>query len=303
MDKFDVLIIGMGPAGLTAALYAQRYNLKTLVLGKSFGQTGDAVWIENYPGIKSISGAEFINQLINQVTELGVKIEFEEVTELKKEKNYFIAKTPSSEFIAKTVILAVGKRSKKLGAKGEKELLGKGVSYCTTCEGAFFKGKTTAVVGGGDAALTGALMLAQHSKKVYLIHRKDIFSGEPIWQKKVMEEPKIEILFNSEIQEFNGKEKLESVALIQKGKLKEMKIDGVFIEVGQLPNNELPKQLGIELTQNDLVKVDNEMKTNIKGAFVCGDIIDLFQLKQIIISAATGAIAAHSAFNYLKSEL
>jgi thioredoxin reductase (NADPH) len=276
--------------------------LKTIVLGRSFGQTGDAVWIENYPGIKSITGAEFMNKLINQVTELGAKVEFEEVSELKKEGNMFLAKTASNEFKSKTVILAVGRRSRKLGIKGEKELIGKGVGYCTTCEGAFYKDKITSVIGGGDAALTGALMLAQHARKVFVFNRNHALTGEPVWIEKVKEEPKIEIIFNSRVEEFKGKEKLESITVKQGNELKEMKMDGCFIEIGQIPNNELPKKLGIELDKDGLVKVDTQMNSNIKGVFVCGDIINLFKLKQIIVSGATGALAAHSAFNYIKSE-
>jgi thioredoxin reductase (NADPH) len=301
MKEIDCLIIGIGPAGLTAALYAQRYALKTIVVGKSLGQAGDAIWIENFPAIKSISGTEFIQKMMNQVTSLGTELIFDEIKKISKQKNFFIAETNSEKFKAKTVILALGSKQRKLNAEGEKNFLGKGVAYCASCEGAFYKNKIVGVVGGGNSALTAALMLAQHAVKVYLIHRSE-FRGEPIWIEKVKKESKIEIHLNSVIEKINGIKKVESISIKENNELKEIKLNGLFIEIGHVPNTELTEMLEINLTEKKLIKVNNEMKTNVKGVFAAGDATNAVELKQIVVSAAQGAIAAFNAFNYLKSE-
>ncbi|MBN2127401.1 MAG: FAD-dependent oxidoreductase [Candidatus Diapherotrites archaeon] len=301
MKETDCLIVGIGPAGLTAALYAQRYALKTIVIGKSLGQAGDAIWIENFPAIKSISGSEFIQKMMEQVTSLGAEIIFDEILEIKKSGKYFTAKTSSEEFKAKSVILAMGSRQKKLEVQGEKELIGKGVAYCASCEGAFYKNKIAGVVGGGNSALTAALMLAQHAEKVYLFHRSE-FRAEPVWIEKVKKDSKIEIHLNSVIEKINGKSKVESVLIKENNKSKEIKLDGLFIEVGHIPNTELAEKLGVKLNEKKLIEAGKNMNTNIKGVFAAGDATGASELKQIVVSAGQGAIAAFSVFNYLKSE-
>ncbi|MFH1392541.1 MAG: FAD-dependent oxidoreductase, partial [bacterium] len=276
----DLIIIGAGPAGLSAGIYAQRFNLDFLIIGKIPGGTALEAWqIENYPGFKSISGLELMRKFQEQ---LGQKIIQENIEKITKD---FEVYTNKNKYQSKTLILAMGTKTRKLGLPSEEKFLGRGISYCVTCDGPLFKNKIVAVVGGGNAALTGALELADIAKKVYLIHRRDEFRADPIWQEKVKQNPKIKIIFNAQVVKIKGKQVgvqnfeplLEQIVLDNN---QELKVDGLFIEIGTTPNIALCKDLNIK-TENDFIITDKNQATNIAGVFAAGDITNN-PLKQII---------------------
>jgi len=290
--KYDLVIVGAGPAGLMASVYAARYNLKTLVIGKLLGGVvGEVKDICNFPTYEKVDGIELIKGLSNQAKKLGVKIISEEVLELKN-KNDFEVVTNKNKYLTKKIILATGLERRKLAIKREKELFGRGVHYCATCDAGFYRDKIVGVVGGGNSALSSALLLGQFAKKVYVIYRGDKFiNGEPTLIDKVKKNRKIEVLFDSEIEELIGKEKLEKVKL-KNGK--KVVLDGVFIEIGGVPNLNLARMLKIKIEKNS-IKVDERKKTNIDGVYAVGDITNS-PMKQIITACADGAIAAQSVY-------
>ncbi len=294
---YDLIIIGSGPAGLSAAVYAARYLLNTLVIGEiSGGLASEAVEVCNFLTYNKIKGFELAQKMTEHVKSLGVEIKPEKINKISKKKNLFEVKTDATTYQAKKIILAAGTKRRKLNIDKENDFIGKGISYCATCDAAFFKNKIVGVVGGSDAALTGALLLSRFAKKVYIIYRKDkLFRAEPAWIKAVNENKKIEPVFNSNISELFGKIKLEGVKLDSN---KELKLDGLFIEIGSDPNTELAQQLGVEL-DNNFIKIDEHQKTNIPGVFAAGDVCNNV-MKQIIVAAAEGAIAAKSVFDEIK---
>lgn len=294
---YDTIIVGAGPAGLTAALYAGRYLMKTLLIGElSGGMISEAHKVCNFPTYKSISGMELTQKMVEQVKSLDVEVMNERVDDISGKYGDFVVKTPESVYRGKSVILATGTKKRKLGIKGEKDFIGKGVSYCATCDAAFFRNKTVAVVGGGDAALTAALLLAEYATKVYIIYRKShFFRAEPAWVKQVEAEKKIEPVFNSNITEINGSSLVESIKL-DSGK--ELAVDGVFVEIGLISITELAEKLGIKL-DNGHIAVDKHQNTSMAGIFAAGDITNN-SLKQAITAAAEGAIAATSAYEKIK---
>ena len=295
---YDLIIIGSGPAGLTAALYAARYKMNFLVLGKIHGgMVMETRAICNFPTYEKVTSQEFTEKLINQVKKLGAEIKQEEVYSLKREGRLFKISTNAVEYNTKKVIIASGMQRGKLNVKGEKELTGRGVSYCAICDASFFKKKVVAVVGGGNSALNSALILAEYAKKVYIIYRKEVFAkGEPMLVEQVEKNKKIEIVFNADVLEIMGKEKVEGVKLKNGDKLK---LDGVFIDVGQIPSSVLVKNLKIKTNKEGYIFVDKKQRTNVKGVFVAGDLTNN-PLKQIITACAEGAVAANSVFNELK---
>lgn len=298
-NLFDILIIGAGPAGLTAAIYSSRYALNIAVISKDTGGlAATAHKICNYPGFKDISGFELMQRIAEQAKDLGVKIFNEEVLEITKKKGIFTVRTNKNEYYSKKVIFSGGMERRKLNVPGEERLYGKGVSYCATCDGGFFKNKVVVVVGGSDAALTSALLLGEFASKVYIIYRKDSFSrAEPAWIKLVNSENKIEKMFNEEVTEILGENKVESIKL-KSGK--EIKTDGIFIEIGSEPKLELLKNLNIKL-ERGFVKVNKKQRTSLAGFYSAGDITNN-ELKQIVTAASHGAIAAFSCFEELKIE-
>ena len=300
IDKnYDLVIIGAGPAGLTAALYAARYKLNVLVIGKLQGGTATkAHKICNFPSYENVGGVELMLKMINKVKNLGVEIKQEEVINIKKE-SFFKIVTNKGEYFSKKIIIATGSNRTKLGIEREDELNGKGINYCATCDANFYKGKIVGVVGGGNAALTSALLLAKIAKKVYIIYRKDKFSkAEPILVEEVKKEKKIFSVFNSEVLKLIGGEKLEEVEIEKKGEIKDLKLDGLFVEIGGVSNIKLAKLLGINLEKN-YIKVDEEQKTNVEGVFAAGDVTNN-PLKQIVIACGEGAVAGFSVFKDLR---
>jgi thioredoxin reductase (NADPH) len=292
--EYDVVIIGSGPAGLTAAIYAARYKLKTLVLGQLHGGIAGEAWeICNFPTYGRVKGFELMMKMIKQVQDLGVEIKNEEVLEITEK---LIVKTNKKEYSTKKIILATGTERKRLELKKEKEFLGKGISYCATCDGGFFKDKIVGVVGGSDAALTAALLLSRFAKKVYIFYRKEkFFRAEPSWIDEVKKEKKIEPIFNVNIIELLGDKKLEKIKLDNKN---EIELDGLFVEIGSTPNSSLGKNLGLKM-QEGYILTDERMKTNVDGVFACGDVRES-PMKQIITACSDGAIAANCAYEEIQ---
>ena len=292
--KYDLIIVGAGPAGLTAALYAARYKVKTLIIGMLPGGTAtEAHKVCNFPSYENIGGVELMLKMINQVKNLGVEIKHEEVINIDGK---FKVMTNKGEYFSKKIIIATGSTRMKLGVEREDELAGKGINYCATCDASFYLDKIVGVVGGGNAALTSALLLSKVAKKVYIIYRKDkFFRAEPMWVEDVKKEKKIVSVFNSEVLELIGEEKLEGVEITGN---KNIKIDGLFVEIGGITNIKLAKLLGIKLEKN-YIQVDKEQRTNVGGVFAAGDVTNNV-LKQIVTACGEGAVAAFSVFKELR---
>jgi len=299
---YDTIIIGTGPAGYSAAVYNARFKLNTLVLGKRYGGLiQDTHLIENWPGIKSISGSDLAKQL-KEHAESYKEIEFkeQEVIDVKKQDKTFRVKTKDNEYETKTIIFATGTERRKLNVPGAKDFENKGVSYCALCDGPLFKDKTIAVVGGSDSAVKEALLLTEHAEKVYIIYRKDKLRAEPINVQRVLDNPKITIIYNTNIIQIKGEAMAKSVILDNdfKGN-NELQLDGVFIEIGQIPGSYLAKRLGVELNKKTEIIIDKESKTNVDGVYAAGDVTDT-KFKQGIMAAAQGATASFSAFNFIR---
>ncbi|ASJ13450.1 thioredoxin-disulfide reductase [Thermococcus thioreducens] len=304
---WDVLIIGAGPAGFTAAIYAKRFGLETLIISKDLGGNMALTdLIENYPGFLQISGSELTNRMHEQVKNLGVDVVFDEVERIDPtECAYyegpckFAVKTKNGkEYKAKTVIIAVGAAPRKLHVPGEEELTGRGVSYCATCDGPLFKGKKVIVVGGGNTALQEAMYLKSIGVDVTLVHRRDQFRADKILQDR-FKESGIPTILNTVVTEIIGENKVEAVKLKNRvtGEETEMKVDGVFIFIGYEPKTDFVKHLGIT-DEYGYIPVDMHMRTKVKGIFAAGDITNVF--KQIAVAVGQGAIAANSAKELLE---
>lgn len=299
---YDTIIIGSGPAGLSAAIYAQRARLSTLIIEKSYvsgGQVINTYEVDNYPGLPGINGFEMATKFREHADGLGAEFATAEVYDIIIEETRKRVLTDQGEFDGKTVILATGARYRKLGVPGEKALSGMGVSYCATCDGAFFKNRTTAVIGGGDVAVEDAIFLSRVCKKVYLIHRRDELRAAKILQEKMMECENIEIIWDSQVKEIIGKEQTESL-LISNIKTKEERnipLEGVFIAVGIIPNTEAFKKV-VMTNEEGYIIAGEEGVTNVKGIFAAGDIRTKL-LRQIITAASDGANAITSVQNYL----
>ena len=295
---YDIIIIGAGPSGLSAGLYASRLGAKTLILEKLTpgGQITLSSEIENYPGICEVkSGLELMSCWPQQAIKFGAEIKSEEVKKLKIENGKWKVETSNNEYTSKAIIVATGANPKKAGFEGEIKYTGKGVSYCAVCDGFFYKGKDVAVIGGGDTALEEALYLSKIAQKVYLIHRRDKFRAAPLTQKKVFNTQNIEIIYNESVKKVFGNEFLEGI-ILSSGK--EIKIDGVFVFVGMKINNELIKDL-VKLNEWGEVKVDLNMQTSLKGLYAVGDIRQN-AVKQVVAAAGDGAIAAINAVKYME---
>ena len=302
MEAYDVIVIGGGPAGLSAGIYAERYGLKTLVIAADIGgQMATADLVQNWPGFLEISGIELMNKLYEHAKLVGCKIILEPVKKIQKPQksgDNYIIKTDNSEYLAKAVIAASGQSRRKLNVPGEEEFAGKGVSYCATCDGAFFRNKIVAVVGGGDAAAKAAYLLSKNAKKVYMFVRGDKMRAEPANIQHITNNPKVEIMMNTEIASIVGEKKVEKVVLKNGSKIA---LDGVFIEIGGTPNSWLFEDIGVKTDNAKNIIVTERMETNLPGFFAAGDVTNfLVDFRQGIVSSAMGAIAAHSAVNFLK---
>ena len=300
-DKFDVIIIGAGPAGLSAALYTARRALKTLVLSTDIGgQLLTTTHIENYPGIEMIDGAGMAKAFHEQAKKWGAEFRSGEAVDIKPiDKNGFVIKTKDGELKSKAVILAFGMAHRKLGAKGEEAFEGKGVTYCATCDGPLFKGKDVIVVGGGNSALEAAEYLSRIVNKVYLLVRKDKFRGEAVLQKKVNDAKNIEVMFNSQVEEIKGENLVGSVDVKnnKSDKISTLDIQGVFIEIGFVAKTGFVKDL-VKLNEAGEIMTELDGRTSTPGVFAAGDITQT-PYKQIVISGGEGAKAALEAYKFI----
>lgn len=298
---YDLIIIGSGAAGLSAGIYAGRYRMKTLIIGKEFGgETAKAGAIENYPGFQSVDGYELMDLMKQQASKLDIEMIDAEVTNISRKEHCFEVVAGGKVYSSNTVIFAIGAERRRLGLPNEKELTGRGVHYCVTCDGPVYTGKTIAMVGGGDASIKGVNLAAEYVEKVFSIVRGKEIIAEPInleHMKKLGD--KVEVILKTEVKELVGKEKLEKLILSRQFKgSNELIVDALFVEIGAIPNVELAKSLGVELDEKGYIKADNMMQTNIDGVFAAGDAVNHFgSFKQDITAAAMGAVAATSAYN------
>lgn len=301
---FDVIIIGGGPAGMTAGIYGKRSGLTTLLIEEkplNGGQILNTYEIDNYPGMPKISGMELGQKMKAHGDALDIKVEVDCISEIIPQEKGFLVVGKKTTYETKTVLLAMGARHSKLGVSGEEELGGMGVSYCATCDGAFFKGRKVAVVGGGDVALEDALFLARGCEKVYLIHRRDEFRGAKILQEQVEKNEKIEIVYDTIVTEILGEDMVEAVKLsqVKTGEEHTLEVQGVFVAVGTIPNVEikgLPKQ-----DEKGYIIAGEDGITSIPGIFVAGD-LRTKQLRQVITAAADGANGIASIESYLNRQ-
>ena len=305
---YDLIIIGTGPAGITAGIYAARYKLDTLIIGKELG--GMVSWthlIDNVPGIPEISGKDLSSKMIEHLKKYdSCVLEQNSVSSIQKINNKIMVSSEDGKiYEGKALILALGTDKKRANIKGETEFIGKGVSYCTICDAMFYKGKDVAVVGSGDSAVKGALHLSDFANKVYLIIRKDKLSSKDEYDiEKLETKENIEIIYNSEVKEIKGENKIESILIETKENENiiqtEKKVGGFFIEIGVMPQSMILKNLGLDLNENGFIKIDNNCKTSVDGIFAAGDItVGFSDLKQIIVAASMGAISATSVKKYL----
>jgi len=305
---YDVLIVGSGPAGLTASIYASRYKLSNLVTGVLPGGTITyAHEVENFPGLPGVSGLELGQKMLEHAKSLGGEFLGEKVVEVAKAQSeegegFKVVTSGGKEFLAKTLIVATGTERRKLGVPGEEEFLGKGVSYCVTCDANFYKDKVVALVGGSNAACSGAVHLAKICQKVYLIYRRSSLRAEPVWVEEVKRNPKIEVIYETNLVKIEGDLKVRRVVLDKpyQGR-EELEVEGVFVEIGGVPSSELAEKLGVELDEEGYIKVNELMQTNIPGVFAAGDVTNKSKvLAQVITACGQGAVAANSVFEYLK---
>lgn len=304
METKDIIIIGGGPAGLAAGLYAARAALDTVLVeqGAPGGLAASTERIENYPGFEEgIGGPDLASRMEAQARRFGLKIMNSKVQKLVRGEKGFIVTTEDGDLFARAVILATGAQPQKLGVKGEAEFHGLGVSYCATCDGAFFKGRKVAVVGGGDAAVEEAIFLTRFAEKVYLIHRRGELRATKVIQERARQNPKIEFIWHSELAEILGAYFVEGIRVrnVQSGATEDIQVDGVFIYVGTRPNSELVKDL-VKLDDRGYIVTDEDMATSCPGLFAAGDVRKKM-LRQVVTAVADGAIAAVAAEKYLEA--
>jgi len=303
MSDYQLVIIGGGPAGLTAGIYATRARIKTLLLEKTVpgGQITTSEWVENYPGFpEGISGFDLGELMKEQAVKHGLEIKSAEVIALEPGNDAIIVKTASASYAADTVIIAGGARYARLGVPGEEELAGRGLSFCATCDGPFFRDREVAVVGGGNIAVSDAIFLTRFSSRVYVIHRRDALRADRILQERAFANDKLEFLWDTVVEAINGTDKVTSLRLrnVKTDQVFTLEIGGVFMAVGTFPNTEYLAPL-IQLGQGGTIPVNIQMETQIPGIFAAGDIRE-GSIRQVVAAAGDGAIAAMAAQRYLE---
>ncbi|EKE03301.1 MAG: Thioredoxin reductase [uncultured bacterium] len=301
--SYDLIILGGGPAGLSAAIYAARGNLKTAVIDKSMlgGQVSNTLEIENYPGFPIIGGFELMEKIEEHADKFNIeKYTFQEITKVDLVSDIKTMETLEYSLKSKTVIIATGAQPRKLGVPGEEEFAGRGVSYCAVCDGAFFKDKVVSVVGGGNAAVEEALYLTKFASSINIIHRRDCLRADRLYQQRATNNPKINFIFDTVVEQINGENSVNSITVknVKTGEVSQVQTDGVFPYIGFSPNSEL--LIGqIQMDAAGFVITDVNLATNCKGVYAAGD-IRVTPLRQVITSAADGALAATSAIKYIE---
>ena len=296
--------MGAGPAGLAAGMYASRSGLKTLIVEEKMagGTTADAPIVENYPGFSKISGGELAEKMVLQCRQLGVTIhELESATKLIIEENDRIVKTNKTTYTSKAILLATGSHYKEIGVNGEKKFKGRGVSYCGVCDGPLFKGKRVLVVGGGNTSATTTLYLSGIVSEVFVVHRREAFRAERALVKDIQSKKNVTIFWDSEIQEIIGNTVVNQVIIVNKktNESKQLKIDAVFVQIGEAPNNQIVQNTGINLNNKGHIITDSSQRTNIPGIYAAGDLTN-HPVKQIGTAVGQGITAALEAYSYIK---
>ncbi len=303
MTEVELIIVGGGPAGLTSAIYSARALIDTLVIEKMLpgGQPVLTTFIENYPGFpEGISGPELAERLESQAGKFGAKIiTSRPVLNISRKEEGFEIKTEMESFLGKAVIVATGTSPRKLNVPGEEEFTGRGVSYCAVCDGAFYRDRVVAVVGGGDSAMDESIYLTRFASKVFVIHRRNQLRAEKILQERAFSNPKISFIWDTVVQSIEGDRKVELLKLknVKTGEISELKVDGIFVYIGSNPNSSMVKDL-VELDENGFIITDNCMKTSVPGLFAAGDVRNT-NFRQLATAIGDGAIAANSAERYL----
>ena len=294
---YDLIVLGGGPTAIGCAIYAKRFAMDVLIVGKTYGGLiATTHVVENYPAITSISGQGLMDMFKEHMNSLEIPYISDEIRSIEKVNDHFELHSFFQNFKAYSVCIATGSIRRKLGIPGEEEFAGRGVSYCATCDGPFYKDKVVCVIGGSDSAAKEALFLAQNTKKVYIIYRGRDLRAEPINKKRVLGSDNIEVIYETNIVEIIGEGKVKSIVFDNGDKLE---VDGVFIEIGSIPNSGIAKNIGVEINEYSEIKINRKSETSIPGIFAAGDVADA-PFKQAITGVAEGVIAAYSAFDYVK---
>ncbi len=297
---YDIIIIGGGPAGITSGIYGARKNLKVLLFSDNFiGQTGNAGKIENWPGQKETTGPELIADFVDHVESYSVEIKEEKVGGIKKGE-VFEVEAESGTYKAKAVIIATGRNPRPIKVPGEKEFVGKGVSYCVTCDGALFKGKKVAVIGGGNTGLEGSLELSEYAEKVYLLEFTPDLTGDEFLKEKVKNRENIEVHTEAEVKRIKGDQFVTGVSFLKKEEEIDLDVEGVFVQIGSIPATEFLGDL-VDYNESKEIKIDRNCRTKTEGLFAAGDVTDV-KGKQIVVAAGEGCKALLSAYDYIKNQ-
>ena len=296
---YDCIVIGGGPAGLSSAIYLRRALKSVLLIEKGVfgGQITTSPKVENYPGFKEISGLELGTKMYEQAKELGVETMYGEVSKITKNEDLFQVFVGDKQYQSKVVIYATGASPRKLGVLNEEKLVGSGISYCATCDGAFFKGKTVCVVGGGNTAVDDALYLANVTQKVYVIHRRDTFRGEPVKVAILKEKENVSCIMNATVKEVIGDSQVKQIVLNVKGKEQTLDVDGIFVAIGQVPNTTILEDF-VPLNDNGYIKTNLQLETSVAGFYAAGDVREK-QVRQLTTATNDGTIAAVMVGEYL----
>ncbi len=306
-EEYDVIVVGAGPAGLSAALYSARYRLKTLLIGETIGgQLANAGIVDDYPGLIEVEASELVQRFVKHVSKHGVPVVRDRVENIKREVDFFKIYTRGGRtYRSRAVIIAVGLERKKLGVPGEAEFAGRGVSYCTVCDVPFFKGKRIVIVGGGNAGVTGAIHAVGYASKIYLVTRGDKLRAFPVYVETLNKyRDRVEIILNSTVVEIGGDKEVKYAVIknLRTGETRKVEVEGVFIEIGNQPPTDFFKKIGLEVDEKGLIDVKPGGYTNIEGIFAAGDCAggkNKYYYQQVITSAAEGAIAADAAFKWI----
>ena len=298
---YDCIVIGGGPAGLSSAIYLRRALKSVLLIEKGVfgGQITTSPKVENYPGFKEISGLELGTKMYEQAKELGVETMYGEVSKITKNEDLFQVFVGDKQYQSKVVIYATGASPRKLGVLNEEKLVGSGISYCATCDGAFFKGKTVCVVGGGNTAVDDALYLSNVAQKVYVIHRRDTFRGEPVKVAILKEKENVSCIMNATVKEVIGDSQVKQIVLNVKGKEQTLDVDGIFVAIGQVPNTTILEDF-VPLNDNGYIKTNLQLETSVAGFYAAGDVREK-QVRQLTTATNDGTIASVMAIEYLNT--